>query len=201
MNLVRAAGRAMLATFFIANGVKAFRDPDSLVAAAEPLAEKFVPLAQKVFPEAVAAYVPEDTLTLVRLNGIVSIAGGLGMATGIAPRLGGGLAAASMISHVLASNPRGAADPSAARSIFVRNLALAGAAIVLTQDTHGKPSMVWRANTKAALLGRHAAQAVDAVQSDASKLGHRAQKRIDRAAHDATRRLEAAAEAVADALK
>lgn len=180
----------MLASFFIANGVKALKNPDALVPAAEPIAEKFVPFAQRALPEAVSAYVPEDTRSLVRLNGLLAIVGGMGVATGIAPRGGAALAATSMVPHVIASNPLGASDKAAATSIFVRNVALLGAAIVLTQDTHGKPGLTWRANDSASRLGRRASHAVDGVQSEAEKLGRRAQKRLDRAAKDAGRRLD-----------
>ncbi len=179
----------MLATFFIANGVKAVKDPEPFVDAADPLAQKFVPFAQRTFPEAVSAYVPEDTRSLVRLNGAAGIAGGLGMATGIAPRGGAVLAAASMVPHVLASDPRGAVNKSEARSIFVRNLALAGAALVLSQDTHGKPSLFWRANDSANRLGRTTTKAVEGVQADGAKLSRRTQKKLDRAARDVGKKL------------
>ena len=39
MTLLRAAYRTMLASYFITSGVKALRDPDSLVPVAEPLAD------------------------------------------------------------------------------------------------------------------------------------------------------------------
>jgi uncharacterized membrane protein YphA (DoxX/SURF4 family) len=159
MNLLRAAGRAMMAGFFIANGVKAIKDPEALVPEAEPIAEKFVPLAQQAFPEAVSAYVPEDTKTLIRINGALAVVGGVAMATGLAPRAGGALAAASMIPHLLASDPRKADDKAAGRSLLIRNLALTGAAIVLTQDTQGHPSLLWRAR-------RHAADKASQKQLD-----------------------------------
>jgi putative oxidoreductase len=193
MNLLRATGRAMLATFFIANGVKALRDPDALVPASEPFAARFVPFAQKALPEALSAYVPEDTRSLVRLGGLAAIAGGLCMATGIAPRAGGALAAASMLPHLVAADPRGAADRKAALGEFATKLALTGAALVVTQDTRGRPSVLWRANDSAARLGRSTGRAVEGVQADAQRLGRRAQKRVERAARAAQKRLDTVA--------
>lgn len=201
MNLLRATGRAMMATYFIANGVQVLRDPDALVPAAEPLAAKFVPFAQKTLPEAVSAYVPEDTRSLVRLGGLASIVGGLGMATGIAPRAGGALAVASMLPHLAAADPRGAADRKAALSELATKLALTGAALMVTQDTRGRPSMLWRADDSATRLSRSAGRAVEGVQSDARRLSRRAQKRLERAARVAERRTEALAKDVRDVLQ
>ena len=192
MNLLRATGRAMMATFFIANGVKALRDPDALVPATEPLAERFVPLAQKTLPGAVSAYVPESTRTLVRIGGVAAIAGGVGMATGIAPRAGGVLAAATRVPHIIAADPRGAIDRGAALSDFLSKVALAGGALVVTQDTRGKPSMFWRASDSAARLKSSASHVVEDVSKDARKRGKRAQKKLDRAAHTAQKRAQAA---------
>jgi hypothetical protein len=42
MTLLRAVSRTMLASYFIASGVKALRDPAPLVPLAEPLADRFV---------------------------------------------------------------------------------------------------------------------------------------------------------------
>mgnify|MGYP003693693689 CR=1 FL=1 len=70
MSLLRAIPRTMLASYFVAAGIKAIRDPESLVPAAEPLVDRVVPLVKEYAPEQVAGYVPENTVTLVRINGI-----------------------------------------------------------------------------------------------------------------------------------
>ena len=201
MNLLRAAGRALMGGYFIASGVKAVKDPDALVPATEPLAEKFVPFAQRTLPGSVSAYIPEDTRSLVRLGGISAVAGGVGMATGIAPRLGGALAAGSMLPQLAAADPRGALDKSAARSDFLAKLALAGAALVLTQDTRGKPSMLWRASDSTQRVSRSAAKALEGAGSDAQRLGRRAQKKLEKAATQAQRLIDAAAHEVKDVLR
>ncbi|HEX5384762.1 MAG TPA: DoxX family protein, partial [Propionibacteriaceae bacterium] len=69
MSLLRAIPRTMLASYFVAAGIRAIRDPESLVPAAEPLVDRVVPLVKEYTPEQVAGYVPENTVTLVRLNG------------------------------------------------------------------------------------------------------------------------------------
>ena len=50
MSLLRFAARTMLASFFVVNGIQALRDPEPLVAATEPLAKQFLPLAEKTLP-------------------------------------------------------------------------------------------------------------------------------------------------------
>ncbi|HHU39680.1 MAG TPA: DoxX family membrane protein, partial [Propionibacterium sp.] len=147
MNLVRGIGRLLLGGFFIVQGAKAVKEPAQFAPAAEPIAQRFVPLAQKTLPPEASAYVPEDPETLVRLNGALSVLGGLGMATGIGRRGGAYMAAASMLPHVLAANPKDASpsEKNTVRSLFVRNLALLGAALVVSQDTAGQPSLLWRA--------------------------------------------------------
>src|ERR687893_227167 len=80
MTLLRAAARTMLASYFIASGVKALRDPDAQVPDAEPLTDKMVPLVKDYAPEQVASFIPEDTRTLVRVHGATQVVGGLALA-------------------------------------------------------------------------------------------------------------------------
>lgn len=169
MNLLRGVGRILLGGFFIANGVKAVRDPEPFVAAAQPLADKVVPLAQRALPDEAAAYVPRDTATLVRLNGVASVLGGLGMVTGISTKGGGALAALSMLPHVAAAKSS-TLDKDTARSLVVRNLALLGAALVVSQDTKGRPSLAWRANDTRVRLARQADRAAKSVAKDSSHM-------------------------------
>lgn len=179
MNLLRFVGRSLLAGFFVTNGLKAVRRPDEMVDAAEPLAEKFVPFAQRNLPPAAAAYLPTDTRSLVRLTGAAQVAGGVAIFTGIGRRAGAGLAAASMIPHVLAANPRGVpvARREAARSVFVRNLALLGAALVVSQDTQGQPGLMWRASHGFASLQRQATRTQEELARDAERLGRLAARK------------------------
>ena len=51
MTLLRAAARTMLASYFISSGVKALRNPRALAPAAEPLANKVVPVVKKYVPD------------------------------------------------------------------------------------------------------------------------------------------------------
>src|SRR5687768_1818111 len=104
MTLLRAAARTMLASYFISSGVKALRDPDSLVPAAEPVAEKLVPLVKQYAPDQVSSVIPTDTATLVRVDGALQIVGGLALATGKGRRVGSWLLATSLIPNTIAKH-------------------------------------------------------------------------------------------------
>ena len=59
MTLLRSTARTMLASYFVVSGLKAVRDPESLVPAAEPLVDGVVPTVQRFAPEQVAGLVPD----------------------------------------------------------------------------------------------------------------------------------------------
>ena len=149
MTLLRAAARTMLASYFVASGVKALRDPAPLVPAAEPLAEKIVPFIKQVSPDQVSGFIPEDTATLVRVDGALQIVGGLALATGKGRRMGAWLLATSLLPNTIAKHPFWSkSDPeekAADRSAFLKNISLLGGVLIATGDTEGKPSLAWRA--------------------------------------------------------
>jgi len=159
----------MLASFFIVNGAKAAAKPASLVADAEPVARKIVPLAQRLAPASVASYVPEDTETLVRLSGVAQVLGGLGLATGIGRRPSSAILAASMIPHLMASLAGAGATPADkehARSILLRNVALLGGVIIAARDTEGRPGLGWQASHQAERLSSSAARQKKSLEKD-----------------------------------
>ena len=105
MTLLRAVARTMLASYFVSSGIKAIRDPEALVPAAEPLVDRVVPLIKEYTPEQVASFVPENTATLVRLNGAAQLVGGIALATGKGRRLGALLLAGSLLPSTIAKHP------------------------------------------------------------------------------------------------
>lgn len=181
----------MLASYFVFNGTKQVLNPTPLVADAEPLADKFVPLAKSVAPEQVAGFIPNNTKTLVRLDGALMAAGGLGLATGLGRRVGAGMIAAGMLPHVLAVNPnagRNGLEKDANRAHFVRNLALLGGALIASQDTQGKPSLGWRANDAKNRLAKTTDKKVTALSGNVEDLSKSAQKKLARAQADAEKK-------------
>lgn len=160
MTLLRAASRTMLASYFVTSGYKAFRQPDVLVPAAEPVADRLVPLVKKYAPAQVGGYVPEDTRTLVRVNGAAQVLGGLALASGKGRRLGAVVLAASLVPSTLAKYPfwtRTSPDEKAQdRTHFLKNVSLLGGVLLAAGDTEGRPSLVWRAQKGGELLARDA---------------------------------------------
>lgn len=147
----------MLASFFVVQGAKSALKPDEFVASAEPVAERLVPLAQRVAPASVSNYIPDDTKKLVRYSGIAQVVGGLGLATGIGRRGSSALLSASMVPHVLASRAPKNATPeqkSTARALLLRNVALLGATLLAAQDTQGRPSLAYRASREQRKLSK-----------------------------------------------
>jgi uncharacterized membrane protein YphA (DoxX/SURF4 family) len=158
MTLLRAASRTLLASYFVVSGVKAVRDPELLVPVAQPLADKLVPLAKQYAPQQVSDSIPEDAVTLVRVNGALQLAGGLALATGRGRRLGAGLLAASLIPSTLAKHPFWDRTTEEEREIdkahFLKNLSLLGGVLIAAGDTEGRPSLAYRAHAGTQLLAR-----------------------------------------------
>jgi len=97
MTLLRSTARTMLASYFVVSGLKAVRDPESLVPAAEPLVDGVVPTVQRFAPEQVASLLPTDAKTWVRINGALELVGGIALASGKGRRLGAALLALELL--------------------------------------------------------------------------------------------------------
>jgi uncharacterized membrane protein YphA (DoxX/SURF4 family) len=149
MSIIRAAGRTLLASYFIASGIKSIQNPTPLVPAAEPLADKVVPLVKEYAPEQVAGFLPTDAKTLVRINGAAEVLGGVALATGFGRRFGALLLAGTLIPSTIAKYPFWSRDDPEKRADdrahFLKNASLLGGVILASVDTEGKPSLAWRA--------------------------------------------------------
>ena len=142
MTLLRSTARTMLASYFVVSGLKAVRDPESLVPAAEPLVDGVVPQIQRFAPEQVSSYVPTDAKTWVRINGVLELVGGIALATGKGRRLGAGLLALSLVPTTDRQVPvlESQSDPAeraADRDHFLKNLSLLGGVLIASRDTEG----------------------------------------------------------------
>lgn len=203
MNLIRFAGRSLLGGYFVVNGAKTIVNPRPLLAGAQPVATKLVPLAKQAAPEQIKDFIPEDTTTLVRVDGALQVLGGLGLITGIGRRAGATMISTAMIPAVLASRPGlpGTAEDKQARSQrFLHDLGLLGAALVVSQDTQGKPNLAWRAEQQR----RHLAKSAD---KQANKLGKGVEKQkkelarsVEHAQKQAAKQAKQARKQVSDVL-
>ena len=83
---------------------------------------------------------------------------------------------------MLAADPRGAtpAEKNSIRSVFLRNLALLGAALVVSQDTAGQPSLLWRASDSRKRLAREADRTAKFVARETGNTGRALAKDIKR---------------------
>jgi uncharacterized membrane protein YphA (DoxX/SURF4 family) len=164
----------MLASYFIVNGVKAVRNPEPLVPAAEPVADRVVPLAKKYAPQQVAAVIPEDATTLVRANGAAQIVGGLALASGKGRRMGALLLACSLSLSTVAKHPfwsRTDPDERALdRSQFLKNTSLLGGVLLAAGDTEGKPSLAYRAQKGGRSLAKETRKARKSLAKSTSGL-------------------------------
>jgi uncharacterized membrane protein YphA (DoxX/SURF4 family) len=174
MTLLRAVPRAMLASYFVASGIKAVLDPESLVPAAEPIADRLVPLVKQYSPEQVAGVVPENTVTLVRLFGVAQVVGGAALATGKGRRLGALLLAGTLVPSTVAKHPFWTVqDPEQRaqdRSHFLKNVSLLGGVLIASVDTEGKPSLAWRTQKGGQKLGKETRKASKKLAKSTGKV-------------------------------
>lgn len=174
MTLLRSAARTMLASYFVVSGLKAVRDPESLVPAAEPLVDTVVPQLQRFAPEQVGDLVPTDAKTWVRINGVLELAGGVALATGKGRRLGAALLALSLVPTTIGKYPfwrsSDPAERAAARDHFLKNVSLLGGVLIASRDTEGKPSLGYRANKTGHALVSDTKKATSKVSKETKQL-------------------------------
>ncbi len=148
---MRTAARAMLASVFVVSGVNAVKNPAKLALRAKKVTDQVGPTLQQIHPK-----IPTDAETLVRMNGMVHVVGGLAMLTP-ARRLGAAALAASLVPTTLAGHPYWELDEPVERgqnrTHFLKNVGLMGGLILAMLDNDGKPGLPWRA--------RHAADAAE----------------------------------------
>lgn len=147
MTLSRRLANPMLASVFIAEGVDAVRNPESRVKSAEVVT---APLARSL------PWLPQDTETLVRLNGAVQIGAGALLAVGRFRRLAAVALIGSIIPTTYAEHRfwEEVDDVTRAqqRNHFLKNVGLLGGLVLAAVDTDGAPSMSWRAKRNARRL-------------------------------------------------
>lgn len=183
MTILRAVARTMLASYFVVNGIKAYRHPEQFTVAAEPVADKLLPLAKSTLPPQAAVYLPDDTRSLVKVTGLAQIAGGLSLATGIGRRLGAGALTLTMVPHVLASNPLNAlgAEREERYGKLSKNIALLGGVALAAMDTEGRPNLMWRARAQKQIFAKETSRAKRAAERQARELTKSAKAKAGRA--------------------
>ena len=140
MTLVRRLARPCLAAMFVTGGLDSFRRPETKVPAADPIAPR---IAEKL------PYLPEDTESLVRINGAAQVAAGLLLATGRFPRLSSAVLAGTLVPTTLAGHrfweEQDETRRAQQRIHFFKNLSMLGGLMLAAVDTEGRPGLAWRA--------------------------------------------------------
>ena len=149
MSISRRLARPLLSSIFIAGGLDAVQHPESKAKAAEAVT---VPLSKAV------PGLPEDTATLVRINGAVQVGAGVLLATGKFRRLASVALIGSILPTTYAGHRFWEESDQETRRIqqmhFLKNVGLLGGLILAAVDTEGAPSLSWRAKRRARVAGQ-----------------------------------------------
>ncbi|QOR69682.1 DoxX family protein [Ruania alkalisoli] len=141
MDPVRALARPLLASVFVVDGIDAIRHADEHAALLEP----WEPLLDKVSEKVPA--MPQKRTTLVRIMGGTSVAAGVLLASGKAPRLAAGVLAVIALKQTVVRYPFWSAKGADRREKltgFMRNAALVAGLVFAANDRRGKPSLAWQ---------------------------------------------------------
>ncbi|NED97232.1 DoxX family protein [Phytoactinopolyspora alkaliphila] len=148
MTLVRLIARPMLASIFVVQGWKNYRNPEPLVPTAKSVTDRVGPFIERNVPNA-----PTDPKQLVRINAAAQVGAGLALATGRFPRLAALVLAGSLVPTTMAAHPfweiQDPEERAAQRIHALKNAGLAGGLLLASVDTEGKPGLRWRASRAA----------------------------------------------------
>jgi uncharacterized membrane protein YphA (DoxX/SURF4 family) len=175
MTATRLIARPLLASTFLVGGVSALKNAPALATKAKPVTDRLRPQLQKVAPQ---VQIPEDTVTLVRINAAAQIAGGVMLARGRAPRLSSLVLAATLLPTTAAGHQFWAeSDPEAKANHkihFFKNLSMLGGLMLAAVDTEGRPGVAWRAKNAASGVRREAKHLRREAKLEAKLAGKRA---------------------------
>ena len=157
MTLVRLAARPLLATMFITGGIDALRNAESRAIAAKPVVDRVAPMMKRVAPQ-----MPDDPVTLVRINAAVQVGAALALATGRMPRISSAVLAGSLIPTTFAGHRFWEQEDPQAKAMqrvhFFKNCSMLGGLLLAAVDTEGRPGIAWRTRRAAADVRREARQ-------------------------------------------
>ncbi len=172
----------MMAAMFVSGGLDQLKRPQTKVAQAEKVAE---PIAQ-------ALHLPEDPVTLVRINGAVQVGAASMLAMGKLPRISAIALAASLVPTTLAGHrfweEYEPGRRKTQRIAFLKNVGMLGGLVLAATDTEGRPSLGWRARRATRNVSRGVSRR---SQKTAARLGH-ALAEVEKAADTAAHRVEKA---------
>jgi putative oxidoreductase len=166
MSLPRRAARAMLAASFISGGLDQIRNPQPK---REPSRSVIAPIAERV-PQ-----LPKDPEQLVKIDGAIKVAGGLGLIFGPFARpsalvLAGSLVPTTLAGHRFWEQP----DPEqkvSDRVEFFKNVSVLGGLLIAALDVGGRPSVPWLAGRTARAAAKTVEETAESVLEAAGSVG------------------------------
>jgi uncharacterized membrane protein YphA (DoxX/SURF4 family) len=184
MSISRRIARPLLASQFVADGMDTFRNPEPKVEDVKAVADS---LRQRV------PGLPEDTVTLLRIYGVIQVGAGGLLALGKFRRLAAFVLIGCILPATYSAHRFWEESDDEARAKervhFLKNLGLLGGLILAVVDTEGAPSLGWRARRRAhqvshvVSLGRASTEATGhRVTVKAAETGRKAASRANKAA-------------------
>jgi uncharacterized membrane protein YphA (DoxX/SURF4 family) len=154
MDPLRLVARTSLGAVFIGGGLDSLQSPAPRAEVAAPVTE----LAREAVPS-----LPDNDVTLVRINAGVHVVGGSLLALGKLPRLSALALAGSLIPTTLGGHrfweAKSEEEKKQQQLHFTKNLAMFGGLLFAALDRHGQPSLAWRAKRAAS----HASEKIPLV--------------------------------------
>ena len=195
--MIRKLARPLLASVYIADGVKTVTNSSEYANDAERVVETI----KSVLPSQYAQYIPSDPETVAKINGGLKIGAGSTFALGKAPRLSAGLLAVSTVGTLLGRNAfweaKNEDDKQRRRNGAMTNVALLGGVLLASADTEGKPGLAWRAQD-AAKRGKKNVQQALPTQSETDKAKKKASAWFKDTAETVSERAQEVADQVTD---
>jgi putative oxidoreductase len=157
MTATRLIARPLLASVFVVGGANGLKNAPALAAKAKPVTDRIRPALEKAVPQ---VKIPENTVTLVRINAGAQVIAALALARGRAPRLSSTVLAGSLLPTTIAGHQFWKESDPAARANhqihFFKNLSMLGGLLLAAVDTEGQPGVAWRAKNAATNVRREA---------------------------------------------
>jgi len=159
-SMLRHVARALLGAVFIQTGIDQIRRPQARAEAAAPYIDA---LSRRTG-------IPDDPILLIRVNGAVMVAGGVGLVTETAPRASAAVLAAGLIPTTVFGHQFWAAGDPSRRGHdsvqFLKNAGLLGGLLLAAIDHEGRPGLRWRARDTSHRAGRAARRAGKAARRE-----------------------------------
>lgn len=173
--ILRRIARPLLASVFIADGVRALRDPRGELEELPEAEEQLTTIATKV------PYLPADATAVIRVAGAAKVAAGVALAVGFVPRVAAATLAvlqlpSSALRHPVWTRSRGKRTDDLPG--LMRDGALLGGLLLASADTEGRPSLAWRLDAARNRTGKSVKRLEKKARRKAEQLASEAREQL-----------------------